>query len=65
MKPALKIESISHPPLRRQGDRIAAVSLVIQRVEREHAGRLRRIAMLLAGAAALLIINGILVAFLS
>ena len=65
MNTVRKIESDSHSQFHHQSDRVAAVNLTIPRVEREHASRVRRMAILLGGAAALLIINGIVITALS
>ena len=65
MNTARNIESDSHPQLHHQSDRVAAINLTMQQVEREHASRVRRMAILLGGAAALLIINGIVITALS
>ena len=64
MNTAQKIESDNnpHPQFRRHNDRVIAINAAMQRVEREHASRLRRMTMLLAGAATLLVINGLLIA---
>ena len=56
-----KIERADYPPFRRRSDRVRALSMAIQQVEREHDGRLRRMALLLAASAALLLINGVVV----
>ncbi len=66
MNTAQKIESDSnsHPRFRRQNDRIAAINIATQRVEREHASRLRRMLVLLAGAAGLLVVNGLIITLL-
>ena len=66
MNTARKIESDRdpHPRFRRHTDRVVAITAAMQRVEREHASRMRRMTMLLAGAATLLIINGLLIALL-
>ena len=63
MNTAQKIDSETnlHPQFRRHNDRVVAISTAMQRVEREHAARLRRMTLLLAGAAALLVINGLLI----
>lgn len=61
MNTARKIESFPYPSFRRHSDRMLAVNQAMQRVEREHTRRLRRMTLLLAGATALLIINGVLV----
>jgi hypothetical protein len=65
MNRARKIESFAIPPFRRHSDRIHAVTRAVERVEREHAGRLRRLVLLLGFATVLLIINGLLVVSLS
>jgi hypothetical protein len=66
MNTAQKIESDinPHPQFRRHNDRVAAINGAMQRVEREHASRLRRMTMLLAGAAALLVVNGLFITLL-
>ena len=64
MNTAEKIESVKYPPYRREGDRVRAVHLAVQQVEREHAVRLRRMGLLLGGAAALLLVNGLLIVLL-
>lgn len=63
MNTARKIESDihPHPRFRRHSDRVVALSRTMQRVEREHAGRLRRMTMLLSAAALLLVANGLFV----
>jgi type IV secretory pathway component VirB8 len=61
MNTAQKIESFAYPAFRRHSDRMATVTRAIQRVESAHASRQRRLALLLIGAAALLIINGIVI----
>ena len=63
MNTARKIESdtTAHPRFRRHSDRVVAINTTMQRVEREHAGRLRRMTMLLAGAAILLVANGLFI----
>lgn len=61
MNTVQKIESFTYPSFRRHSDRLLAVSQTMQRVEQEHARRLRRMTLLLASAAALLVINGVLV----
>ncbi len=64
MNTAEKIESVNYPPYRRQGDRVRAIYLAMQQVEREHAGRMRRMTLMLGGAAALLLVNGLLITLL-
>ncbi len=64
MNTAKKIESVKYPPYRRQGDRVRAVNLAMQQVEKEHAGRIRRMALILAGAASLLLVNGLIISLL-
>ena len=61
MNTARKIESNCHPRYRRRSDRVRALSLAMQQVEREHDGRLRRMALTLGAAAALLLINGVVI----
>lgn len=61
MNAARKIESSNYPTFRRQSDRTLAVALTIQQVEREHGARLHRMVLVLGGAAAILIVNGILI----
>lgn len=61
MNTVQKIESFTYPSFRRRNDRLLAVSQTMQRVEQEHARRLRRMTLLLASATVLLIINGALV----
>ena len=63
MNTAEKIEYNSHPRFRRHNDRVAAVNLATQHVEREHAVRMRRMTLLLTAAASLLVVNGVLIAF--
>lgn len=64
MNTAEKIESVNYPPYRRQGDRVRVINLAMQQVEREHAGRMRRMTLMLGGAAALLLVNGLLITLL-
>lgn len=66
MNTARKIDSSTnlHLRYRRHNDRVIAVNSAVQRVEREHAARLRRMTMLLLGATSLLVINGLLIALL-
>lgn len=61
MNTARKIEPVSFPPYRRKGDRNRAIGLVVQRVERDYSPRLRRINYALIAAAALLLINGVVI----
>jgi hypothetical protein len=61
MNTVQKIESFSYPTFRRRNDRLLALNQTMQRVEWEHARRLRRLTLLLASATVLLIINGVLV----
>lgn len=67
MNTARKIESdtTSQPRFRRHSDRVIAINNTMQRVEREHASRLRRMTILLAGAALLLVANGLFVTLLN
>ena len=67
MNTARKIESdtTSRPQFRRHNDRVIAINNTMQRVEREHASRLRRMTILLAGAALLLVANGLFVTLFS
>lgn len=46
---------------RRQGDRVKLIQHAMQRVEREHATRMRRMSLVLVSAAALLLVNGLLI----
>jgi hypothetical protein len=55
MNTAQKIESFAYPAFRCHSDRMLVVTRVIQRVEHVHASSQRRMALLLSGAAALLI----------
>ncbi len=64
MNTAEKIESVNYPPFRRHKDRVRAISLAVQQVEREHAVRSRRMGLLLGSAAALLLLNGLLISLL-
>lgn len=64
MNRSSKNDSFTYPALRRHGDRARVIAEAVQRVECDHAGRLRRMTRLLVGAAALLIINGVLVVML-
>ena len=61
MNSARKIERAVYPPYRRHSDRVRTLSLAMQQVEREHNGRLRRMAITLGAAAVLLLINGVVV----
>ena len=63
MNTAEKIE-YKYPPFRHQKDRVKAINQAMQQVEREHASRMRRMTMILVGAAALLLVNGLLIALL-
>ena len=67
MNTARKIESdtTSRTQFRRHSDRVIAINNTMQRVEREHASRLRRMTILLAGAALLLVANGLFVTLLN
>jgi hypothetical protein len=64
MNRSSKIDSSTYPALRRHSDRLRVVDEAMQRVECDHAGRLRRMTRLLVGAASLLILNGVLVVML-
>jgi len=64
MNSARKIASNRYPPFRRHSDRVEAINLATQQVEREHAMRMRRMFVILASAAAILLLNGVAVTLL-
>lgn len=61
MNTARKIEYSNYPPFRRQSDRTLSINRTIQQVERGHGARLHRMVLVLGSAAAVLIVNGILI----
>lgn len=61
MNTARKIEFANYPPFRRRSDRVRALSIAIQQVERGHSSRQRRMALSLGAAAVLLLINGLVI----
>lgn len=61
MNRAKKIELTEYPPMRRHGDQARAISLTIEQAERENSARIRRMLMVLAGSALLLLVNALAV----
>lgn len=61
MSNAQKSTNVSYHPFCKFSGQSQDISITVQQVERGHANRLRRMAFVLTGAAALLIINGIFV----
>lgn len=55
-------EPASYPPLRRYSDRSRVISLTVEQIERDHIIRVRRMVLILAVSAAVLITNAVFIA---